>query len=213
MGDNVKKNITIFILLITISLLTGCEKKEDKQEIKLDLDKIKYVQTVTKDNELLLTIKNPYEENINIEVTITYYDTNQDEIDFDYDFVDCVPSGQTAYLGFDLIDDAYSNYKIEIIPEINTEMVDKRDNIELKTTKKDKNIEAEILNKGDETIDIINIIVLYYQNDKIIGYDIGAAVNLENNRIKNIELYPPYQENKILEYDKYEIKINEAYTE
>ena len=210
------KYINIFILLISISLLTGCKKtteNNNKSEINLDINKIEVIRNITEDNELLLTIKNPYEENINIEVTITYYDSEQNEIDFDYDFVECISSEETVYLGFDITEDNYNDYKIEVVPEINYSMHNRKENIEIKTVKKEKNIEVELLNKGEETIDVFSVIVLYYKNEKIIGYDIGTGVNLENNKIKTVKLYPPYQGKKVLEYDKYEVKINEAYTE
>ena len=207
-----KKYILVLIMLITTILLTGCKKANEK-EIELDINEIKAIKTITKDNELLLTIKNPYKENINIEVTITYYDSKENEIDFDYDFVECISSGETVYLGFDLIDDNYSDYKIEIVPKINPRLKNKKDKIKFKTTKNNKNLEVELINQGEETIDIVNIIVLYYKNELIIGYDIAASVNLEPNKTNKVKLYPPYQGDKVLNYDRYDIKINEAYTE
>ena len=41
----------------------------------------------------------------------------------------------------------------------------------------------------------------------------SSILLFSHNKIKTIKLYPPYQGKKVLEYDKYEIKINEAYTE
>lgn len=133
----------------------------------------------------------------------------------------------THIYSLDLFDgsNTFDHYEITYYIQ-NLSYEDHKDAITYTISKDDQNKEFvfNVTNNSDAIIDIFEIDMLFYKDDKLVGYTLNSSnENLAGDyidyikpheEIRNIVRYPTidYYSGDIIDYDRYEVIIEEAYT-
>ncbi len=150
--------------------------------------------------------------------TINFYDSDQKIIKNYETYFTALGAGREAYaLSFDLNKSGvdFKNYKAQIdIEDYDIGYKNAIDSIKVEANvSKDGNVMAEITNTGSDSITSMNALALFYLNDELVGASYESSYDLKAGGFDVLEFWPPIDENfNTIEYDRYSVFINEAYT-
>lgn len=169
-------------------------------------------------NELILILQNNNKVNIQTEVEVLFYDSNDAVMSTEKAYVWTFETGKKAIesVRYPLDDSynkmAYSRYEIKITADVNYVSQDKIiDGISLQSNKGARYLIVTATNNSDEDISSVTLSVLYYVGGKMIECSNGYLYDISAGENKSVEIQEPYDENyDKVPYDDYEIIINGA---
>lgn len=206
----------------TITAKVGNKKLKCKVTVK-NVDSKKFVKTsYTKlpDKELLIKYENVGNKKLDyVELDVRFY---KDGSLLGSRMVNtiCLGKGKTAYSVVNAPYDSnykemdYDSVKI-IVSQANiyeyTPYEDLSKNLSITTNKSQDpyySIVGEITNIGDKKIETIELGVIYYKANTIVGYSNIYEYNLDGGASKSIKASRPWGENDYLEFDSYKVVVN-----
>ena len=184
----------------------------------------------------IIYVTNNNSETVNVVFdNITFYDENKKIIAASAGpkYSNGLGSGKTGYIPLTNMKtlDHYDSYEIKYSLKTHFESTDVRDDIEIEGTdnKEKQQIDLVAKNNSKETIGEIRAFVFFYKNDKLIAVDFtnvqedidgnlvpktkkGKSIINSGDTVYGYVSYPDadYLRNK-LDFDRFEVKIGEAY--
>lgn len=230
-----KKNLlSLLILVVLVVGLTGCSDKQEnssgtntatgtnnnssvnnnQQNVSgSELEKnITSSGAVTDLGKLVVFVKNNNKVAVDMEIEVEFYDVNGTIVGSDSDDLQAV--GANAEIAIDMwsTPSSFDNYKIYVDVE-QADEISYFDNVELVHNNNGKEIAVQIKNNSNDTIEYITASVVYYQGDKVVGYDDSIESDIKSGRSANFTLDFPYNKNyKDVKFDNYKVFITEAYS-
>jgi hypothetical protein len=207
----------------TITATISTKKYTCKVTVKDVLTNEEAASNITYDivelqDRLLLILQNKNKVNLELEVEVTYYDDNKAVLSTEKGFLWTFESGRNAVISLSYpLDDkynrvAFNEFNIKVTADLEYTSQDKViDVISVESNKGSKNLIATLTNNSDEDISSMDLVALFYKNEVIVGYSMDFIYDIAAGESKSAEFYEPYDENyDKIEYDDYEIIINEA---
>jgi len=216
--------ISLFILILTlfVSILTGCSdddkddnkksKKQSKEKVKLE-DKITIDSESSTNGELIVFLQNNNNTTIDLTVEAEFYDKEGNIIGTEEDLVTLGKSSKAA-LGFDQ-PDSFDTHKINLRASDSSDYIKSyHDDLTISDNNTGKEVIIKLKNTSKNTIESINVAVVFYKNDKIVGFDNNYEFDLKSNKEASMSIHVPYSKDsfEIIDFDDYEIFINDAYS-
>ncbi|BCJ94719.1 hypothetical protein acsn021_22880 [Anaerocolumna cellulosilytica] len=212
--------------IVTITATVNGEKYTCKVTVKSVLtseqatENIQYVTQETNDG-LIVILQNDNTLDVATEVKVVYYGKNGDIVSTDNYHIKTMKSGGLAVVDFNYPRNK-NNKKIkydrfEIIPTVTMDSVPQLksyvNEVSVSSTIGTDGIIAKVTNNSNVTLNEIDLIILYYSNNILVGYKKQNVNNLKSKKSKKVEFAIPLDNNNYdILYDNYNIIINEAYT-
>lgn len=207
--------------------------QETKERIISNFDE-KWDCTII-EGQCLITIKNNTDEVARVIIQdVNFKDDNEKMIGLErgpiYLSVGPRETGYTTFSKPNLIDNSekYDNYTRDIfVKSFNYGYHNKDITYTVSKDDENKRFVFNVKNNSDEIIDMFDFQILFYKNDKLVGLSLsGESYSLANEIIEYIKpneefihyINYPYQYDQyytrgdLLDYDRYEIIVKEAYT-
>lgn len=232
-----KKLLSLIILAFVFVAVTGCGNNSVKpdstgsntssgtntnnndsnsktsQKSEADLKKnIKSSGAVTDLGKLVVFVTNGNDVAVDMEIEVEFYDANGTIIGSDSEDLQAV--GAKADIAIDMwsTPKSFDNYKIYVDVK-HTTNYSYFDKLKLTHNNNGKEIAVQVKNNSNDTIEYITVSVVYYQGDKVVGYDDGAQLDIKAGRSGNFTLDFPYNKRyKDVYFDNYKVFITEAYS-
>lgn len=224
-----KKNLLrLFACAFLIITLTGCSDKEESNSAKpnstgnnnktnevsnSDLEKnITTSAEVSKRDRLIVFVKNDNKVAVDMNVEVEFYDKDNNIVGSDTKTLTAV--GKNAEVAIEMWDtpESFDNYKIYVDVE-NTREKCYFDDLEVKHNDTGEQVAVQIKNNSEDTIEYVSATIVYYQNNKVVGYDDDMESDVKAGRSANFNFDYPYDNNyDDVKYDSYKVFIAEAYS-
>ncbi len=234
-----KKKISILVFAIILLIgMTGCTKnakpsstgtndgasstgkntnneknKNEKSYSPSELEKnVTSSGSVDESGRLVVIVKNNNKVDVDLNVEAEFYDANGGIAGSDSDDLYAVGAGSEAALSMISTPENFDNYKIYIDAE-ETEHKSYLKNVEISSNDNGEDIVAQVKNNSNDTIESIDVSVVFYKGDKIIGYSDGTEIDTKSGRSANFTLSYPYdKEYNDIKFDNYKVYLNGAYS-
>lgn len=209
----------LFIIIIALFSLTGC--KNERLDIKTTQEFIandSYSENISMEssivnNSLILFITNNNKETIDIDIKVEFYNKKDKVVSTEEDIFSAILDKKELAVIFDIYKE-YEYYKIYLESE-KSSFISYEDKITITedNVPDEYKIDFNILNNAEDVIEYIELAIVFYRDDLIVGFDSNYATNLKSNGNIVIKFaYPHTSDYKPIEYDNYKIYINEACT-
>lgn len=209
-----KKKLIILLLLIPL-IFTGCKKidRTISEEIKTNdkYSKNIEVKSTKLDDTIILFLTNKNNITIDTDITINFYDKKKKLIANSEDTYSAITPKKEIVISFEVFKD-YDYYEITLSSQ-KTKYTNYENDISIaeNDNKKEKEITFEINNNSKNTIEYIEIAILFYKNKQLVAHDSKYIFKLKKDKKATIEfIYPYTDEFKELEFDSYKVYTNEA---
>lgn len=227
-----KSSYFVIVCIIIVGLVSGCSSNKDaspnfsgtntnnnsnssqaKTYSTSELEKnITSSGAVTDKGTLVTFVKNLNKVPVNLNIEVEFYDANGNIAGSGSKNVTAVNNNTEVAVEIWDTPDSFDNYKIYVDAE-QSEYQSYHSKVEITHNNTGKEIAVQVKNNSDDIIDHMNVSVVYYQGDKIVGYDSDFAYDIKSGRSGNFTLNFPYNRsyNKVT-FDNYKIFVNEAYS-
>lgn len=194
------------------------DEKDDIENEDLNVEEddsnVKYNTYITNDGEMIIIATNNNKNVVDIEFEIEYYDKSNKLVGSGYADISAV--SKNSQFALDVYDapKSYDSYKVYVD-------VEETDNIsylgKLTATHNNNKDEEEVIvqvkNTTDKEIEYIGVSIVFYKDNKIVGYDDSLDGEIKSGRSANFTFSYPYDESyDTIYFDDYQVFINEAYT-
>lgn len=220
-----KKVVSLLTIVFGVLLVSGCAPKvpnstgnntssgtvNSKPTEQLEKN-IKSSGALTESGKLVVFAKNNNKVSIDLNIEVEFYDESGTLVGSDKESLYSVGAG--SEVAVELYDTPSSFAKYEIYTDATVESITKSyaDSIEI-THNKTENVVAQVKNNSDDVISAMQVAIVYYQGDKVVGYDYGYESDIKPGRSGNFNFSNPYNSNyDDISYDNYKIFVNEAYS-
>lgn len=169
---------------------------------------------VTEKGNLIAFVKNNNDIPVDIDVEAEFYDKDGMIVgSSSYNYYDVVGADTEVAIEFWNTPDEFDNYKIYVDASIISYYYKSYvDSVELIHNNTGKNIVVQVKNNSGVELDKVEVAVVYYSGDVVVGYNSGSSYDVKTDRSANITLSYPYNRNyKNVYFDSYKVFINEAY--
>ena len=211
-----KKKILLLCLVAMMLFVTGCDKGGGevtggndiyKENEKLT-DKIKSEVFQMANGELIAIIKNDNKQIVDLDISIEFYDENNQFITEEEEFAFGVGEGREVAVNFYDVPENFATYKL-YADASKTYAVTFFDKVELTHSHHGKNIIAQVKNNSGTVNDSMEVAVVYYKEGKPIGYDYDLESSVKVDRTANFELdYPVDKNYREIPFDTYKVFLN-----
>ncbi|MBQ7790422.1 MAG: hypothetical protein IJ399_04085 [Bacilli bacterium] len=172
---------------------------------------IDYKTYFTDNGEMIIIATNNNSKNVDIDVEVEFYDKNKKLVGVESDSITASSKESEFSLDFKDIPKSYDSYKIYIDVE-ETDASSYTKVLKAESEKSEEKVVVQIKNTTDKEIEYIKASIIFYKGEKIVGYDYSLDEEIKPDRSANFEFDYPFDENlENIEFDNYEIYINEAY--
>lgn len=166
-------------------------------------------------NELIVKFTNNNNVNLQCYFEVVYYDESGNMIftdDFFKNYFNVIETGKDQIAYFSYPKDDYSRYKIKVSSKLQNSAIGMVDNIKVTSSSSSNGVTAKIQNTSSKTASVTYIYVLYYKNNKVVGYDWNNIYDFKGGDSKYLHLSNPYDENyKDIPFDRYEIFVCDTF--
>lgn len=167
---------------------------------------------ITDLGKLIVFVTNSNKVAVDMEIEVEFYDANGVIVGSDSEDLRAVGAGAEIAVDMWSTPSSFDNYKIYVDVE-QTNEISYFDKVELVHNNNGEEIAAQVKNNSDDTIEYITVSVVYYQGDKVVGYDDGIEVDVKSGRSANFTLYYPYNSDyRDIKFDTYKVFVNEAFS-
>ena len=229
------KILSLVALLLAVVMVTGCGNNKANStgsntstgtntnnsstnsntsgKSAVDLGKkIKSSGATTDLGKFVVFITNENDVAVDMEIEVEFYDANGVIVGSDKENLEAVGSKAEVAIDMWSTPESFDSYKIyvDVKETTKTQYFDK---IELTHNNTGKEIVVQVKNNSSDTIEYMTVSVVYYQGDKVVGYDDDIESEIKPDRSGNFKLSFPYNKNyDDVKFDNYKVFINEAYT-
>lgn len=194
---------------------TNVGTNKDKTKVnQKDLEKnIKTSGAVTKYGTLIVFVNNKNTVAVDMEIEVEFYDSEGNLVGSDEDWLNGV--GAKSEVAIDMWDtpDNWETYKIYVDIEPTTEYVSFIKTLTIKHNNTGEKITVQITNDNDKEIEEIQVAVVFYENNQVVGYESDVEYDVKSGRSANFDLDYPYDsEYDDVYFDTYKVFINSATT-
>lgn len=213
-----KKKILLLCLVAMMLFVTGCDKGGGEATGGNDLykenekltDKIKSEIFQIANGELIAIIKNDNKQIVDLDISVEFYDANNQFITEKEKFTFGVGEGREVAVNFHDVPENFATYKL-YADASKTHTVTFFDKVELTHSNNGRNIIAQVKNNSGTVIDSMKVAVVYYKEGKPIGYDYDLESSVKVDRTANFELdYPVDKNHREIPFDTYKVFLNSA---
>lgn len=213
-----KKKILLLCLVAMMLFVTGCDKGGGEATGGNDLykenekltDKIKSEIFQIANGELIAIIKNDNKQIVDLDISVEFYDANNQFITEKEKFTFGVGEGREVAVNFHDVPENFATYKL-YADASKTHTVTFFDKVELTHSNNGRNIIAQVKNNSGTVIDSMKVAVVYYKEGKPIGYDYDLESSVKADRTANFELdYPTDKNYREIPFDTYKVFLNSA---
>ena len=167
---------------------------------------------MAKNNKLVLFAKNNGKSAVNMDIEVEFYDENKAFLGSSTKFITAVTAGNEIAVELYETPVNFASYKIYIDAEEST-AINYFDKIEITHNNNGENILVQLENKSKETIEVLSVSVVYYNNGKTVGIKEGFEVDVKPGRKGNFTLdFPQDLEYEDVEFDDYKVYVKEVYS-
>jgi len=222
-----KKIFVLFAIFMGVILMSGCSIKvpksnntaventvnESTEKETANLSKnITSEGALTQRGKLVVIAKNNNKETVSLNVEVEFYDSSKTLVKSGKESLTAVGPGSTIAVEIYDTPDNFDSYKIYTDAEKVTYVKSYLDKIEISHNKTDE-VVAQVKNNSDDTISYVEATIVFYQGDKVVGFDDGIESDVKPGRSANFNFYNPYNNNyDDVRYDNYKIFVNGAYS-
>lgn len=167
---------------------------------------------LTELKKLVVIAKNNNNVTVDMKIEVEFY--NADGSIAGSDSEDLTAVGPNAEVAVDMYSTpkSFDNYKIYIDAE-ETDEISYYDKIELVHNKSGKNVAVQVKNNSEDTIEYIKVSVVFYKDDKIVGFEDNIQSDIKPGRSANFTMDCPYNLSyRDINYTSYKVFVNGAYT-
>ncbi|MFV0499525.1 MAG: hypothetical protein ACK5NF_05805 [Bacilli bacterium] len=211
------KKVVLLVFFVLPLLLFGCSSEKPTND-KKSFDKVKeevYVTTsykFIKDSSILVSVTNPIDKVVDINVDIKYFDKNDQELASDSKKIVAVHNLLEAKIEFDNVPIEAKTFGIEANYKKNN-VVSFANIVDVSTFDNGKNISLEINNYTEDIIDNMLIGIIFLDNKQEVSYSETSINNVEVNKSMIIEIdYPVNKNMETIYFDEVKYVINNAYS-
>lgn len=167
---------------------------------------------VTDLGKLVVFVTNGNEIAVDMEIEVEFYDAAGTIVGSgDEDLQAVGPNAETAVQIWST-PSTFDNYKIYVDVEASSDD-SYFDQVELIHNNTGESIAVQVKNNSQETIQFVEVSVVYYQADRVVGFDSGLESDINPERSANFTLGYPYNaEYSEVAFDSYKVFINGAYS-
>lgn len=221
-----KKFLSLFTIFMGVLLITGCKVKvpgtkeinntvnsNTNAKVEANLSKnITSEGALTQQGRLVVIAKNNNKEVVQLSIEVEFYDSSKTLVKSGKESITAVGAGSEVAVEIYDTPDNFDSYKIYTDAEKVTYVKSYIDQIEISHNKTDE-VVAQVKNNSSDTISYIEAAIVYYQGDKVVGFDDGIESDIKPGRSGNFNFYNPYNKNyDDVSYDNYKIFVNSAYS-
>ena len=220
-----KKLLSLVTIIASVLLITGCGpiKRPNSTGVNTasgnvvnDSEKLEKNITssasLTEMGKLIVFAKNNNKVDIDLTIEVEFYDENGTLVGSDKQSLYSVGAG--SEVAVEMYETPSSFAKYDIYTDATGQTISKSFIKDLEIShNKTENVVAQVKNNSNETISAMEVAVVYYQGDKVVGYDYGLESDIKPGRSGNFNFSNPYNNNyDDISYDNYKIFVNEAYS-
>lgn len=174
---------------------------------------VEYKITFSNDGNMIIIARNNNSGVVDIEFEVEFYDKDNNLVGNESSSVDAVSKSSNFALELDEVPESYKSYKVYVdVEETDNESYTNK----LKATHKDngENIVVQVKNDTGKEIEYIEVAIIYYKDNKVVGYDDSLESEIKSGRSANFEFDYPYNYDTWdeVDFDEYNVFINEAYS-
>ena len=222
-----KKKLFLFLSVVALIIITGCNNNakpsstgtntssgsgsDSKEDLKLS-ENITSSGAITADGKLVVMATNGNNVAVDMSIEVEFYDANGTIVGNGNDMLEAV--GPKAEIATEIYGtpDSFNNYKIYVDVE-KTDNISYFDKLELTHNNNGEDIIVQVKNKSDDVIEYMDVSVVYYKENKVVGYDDDLQLDVKAGRSGNFTLHFPYDKRyKDVSFDNYKVYINQAYS-
>lgn len=220
------KVYSLIVILLGVIVLTGCNAVRTPNSTgtntasgntanakAADLEKnITSSAEMSQEGKLIVFAKNGNKQNIELTVEVEFYDENGTVVGSGKENLYSV--GANSEIAVEIYDtpSSFSKYEVYTDAEATTYIKDYSDQIEISHNKTDS-VVAQVKNNSSDTISSMQVAIVFYNGEKVVGYDYEYASDVKAGRSGNFSFTNPYDRNyDDLKYDNYKIYVNSAYS-
>ena len=159
------------------------------------------------DKTLVAIVKNDNNSAVELEVEAVFYDVDGNSLGSDTSYL-YINKNQEMACDFYNVPENYNDYEINIKASepIYTNYSDK---VEIKDNDTGEQLAVQVTNNAGKDIDSVDVAVVFYQGDKIVGFGSDLATDLREGQTSTSNIYYPYDENyDDITYDSYKVFVS-----
>lgn len=165
---------------------------------------------ITERGKLVVFVKNDNDVAIDIEIEVEFYDAENVIVGSDSDSWHAIGNNSEIATEMWNTPENFDNYKIYVDVE-QTEETSYYDQLEVTHNNNGEEIVVQVKNNSQDVIEYINVSVVYYQGDKVVGIDDSSDSDIKSGRSANFNLMFPYDKKyNDVNFDNYKVFVNEA---
>ena len=227
-----KLYLLLLVAILTFSITTGCSNNGENNEgtntstgtndqaentnpqnPSVDLaQNVSSSGTMTQEGKLVVLVKNNNNVAVDLDIEVEFYDADGLIAGSDSDSLMAVGANAEVAVEMYSTPESFDNYKI-YVDVATTEQISYFDKVELVHNNNGEEIVVQVKNNSQDEIDYIEVGIVYYQGDKVVGYDYDNEIDIKPERSANFNLYYPHDDDyDDVNFDTYKVFINEAYS-
>lgn len=217
-----KKVLGIILCGFLVLSLTGCRNSDSTDNTnqssgnsakeKFDASAIEDNISISEadvalDGTLVAIIKNGNDETVNIEVEAVFYDEDGNALGSDSDYLTIYNNQEMACNFYNTPTD-YSDYEINIKAEENY-YTNYSNQIEISNNDTGEQIVVQVTNNADNTIESVDVAVVFYSDGEIVGYNSAYEYDLRSGSTSTSNIYYPYDSDyNDVSFDEYSVYVS-----
>lgn len=188
------------------------EEKEDSKDADLG-ENVKVSGEVGKDGRLVVIAKNNNKVAVEMEIEVEFYDANGKIVGSDTEYYFAVdPNREVAGQMYDT-PEKFDNYKIYVDAKKTYNITTYFDKVEVDHNNNGEEIIVQVKNNSKDVIEGIMVSVVYYQGDKIVGYEYDMDMDVKSGRSANLKVPYPYDKDyNDIQFDNYKVFVVDAHS-
>ena len=208
-----KKKLFIFLLCGFLALsLSGCgnnssdSTSQGESTSAEDLEKNISVaeEGITESNLLVIVVSNDNDESVYVEVEAVFYDEDGNALNSETTYMSIYSNSEMACYFYNTPSD-FDTYEINFDAD-NSYYEDYSDQVEITDNDTGSQVTVQATNNSSETIESIDVAVVFYRDGTIVGFDEDFSYDLDAGKTDTFNIYYPFDENyENVEYDEYKV--------
>jgi len=164
---------------------------------------------IAKDGKVIALMKNSNNKDVKIKLETVFYDESNNPIGNDSNYLDLAANQETPRIIYNAPKTGFAKCEFNIeINEYNSFYEDCSEDFAIKDNDTERGLVVQATNNSSKTADTLKVIVIFYQNGKIVGSGLESEYDLDSGKTATFTITHPHDNNyKDVTYDSYKIYI------
>jgi len=164
---------------------------------------------IAKDGKVIALMKNSNNKDVKIKLETVFYDESNNPIGNDSNYLDLAANQETPCIIYNAPKTGFAKCEFNIeINEYNSFYEDCSEDFAIKDNDTERGLVVQATNNSSKTADTLKVIVIFYQNGKIVGSGLESEYDLDSGKTATFTITHPHDNNyKDVTYDSYKIYI------